>query len=261
MQVTENDLPEPVRRKLAALKQAATDAIDLHASTYARLRELENSPVQDAGSKAEIAELRRLRDARKLRMDNDRQVVARVVDFVRKNPNLAVYVAPIETRGHSIDEVRTKIKELRSEAAKIAGAGPTREDVRRRARELLSSLAGEPRVDRDGFLRLEPVPAHTERNDADARALRIAYLVAPEATLALIDRLVDESYPAEGDDDATRRIKLRDIDDEILRCERIEEVLVDRELARGSNVVLRRISASPMAILGTVHVQSKAIAA
>lgn len=257
MDATTNQLPVAARQKLTAIRRELEDVQTLHRASTSRAEQLEKiipqaDPAEQVGLRDELAEERQLQAERAERRNRVASVVKNLMAFLNTCEGLAPYSGTIDVGDWSIDTIRDRIGSLQREAREIVKQPPTVHDVKQRARARLDAMGG-PSLAPDGKVTFpRSRPGDTLAPDRDSTLLAMAYAVNPDATLDLIDRLAKQTYPSDGLTEMDRRIKLRDLEDQALMLERIEEVLVEQACAEGRDV-LRRASASPLAILGLVR--------
>jgi len=272
-------LPKGAQTKILRLEDAEHQAQALISSTVRRISELERLLMNNLdGERAdavreEIALLRQRQDEHSDRHRSAADVNSAVRRWLSMLPANAVLSdakrAKVRPKGDesyqtAIDRVRREIAGLISERFRVEQAGLPLEEIRAKARDWVARCAktARPRITAthnefaisfDVFDERASVPLH------DMAAI-MAFLY-PERFLKRIDDVIEQMPKPTLAMTAEQKAKrLREIKDSLLLLENEEETLISLAEEQGQ-IIARRATASPAAILGLVVDRNKASAA
>lgn len=272
-------LPKAAQLKILRLEDAEQQAQTLISSTVRRISELERLLMNNLDGervdavREEIALLRQRQDEHSDRHRNAADVNAAVRRWLSMLPANAVLSdarrAKVRPKGDesfqaAVDRVRRQIAVLISERFRVQQAGLPLEEIREKARDWVARCAktARPRITAthsefainfDVYDERASVPLH------DVAA--IAAFLYPERFLKRINDVIEQMpQPALALSADQKTKRLREIKDSLLLLENEEETLISLAEERGQ-IIARRATASPAAILGLVVDRNKATAA
>jgi hypothetical protein len=265
------NVPAPALAKLLSLRSAADFFSEKlvameHGITTARQRLTGGMPQR--GYDDLCASLQTMVDdlpALKRRVAAAEALYKKCREFVDTLPKGSVLESvKIDVDGHSLDEVRTKIKTLEAELAQLRALPTSSSDIKQRVEDYVRGLA-KPGVSGIGpGEKLRVIwagagygPSGPREDRADILPL-IALLFPNEMTAALmaeIERQTDAVVPIKD-----RASKIAALTAEIEQLGYLEEALVDAAIADGADVQ-RSPSAPPAAVLGVRVAETNAMRA
>jgi hypothetical protein len=274
--VARNDaLPPQARARYLAIQGLATDARDAAQSAQRRIDELrkgltysEVPPENAGGIEMEIGRLQSVRQAQNLRHQELAALATAIQDWLRSLPRgLVLEMAPAisekplkgETVAQAIKRVRDEIGQARLMLRQIEAAPLPKDELKAIARYQIEDLAerGKPTINTDRHaLSVNFLNSKAYAADPYTPVYLMAWL-HKEAVIKKVEAQIDAApEPAMTLSDQERDRRLEEGKGSLDRLERFEELLIERAITEGSDV-LRRADASPRAVLGVTTAQPK----